>query len=723
MGSCLATLMDKRASLSVVEETFFAKRLSYGELNSKVTEDQDDRSGIYRCANVTDSEHQHYFNDPYYGKNVLQELKEKCETCKHKNAIAYRKVLKIVNEQHSDPVTGKEKTWQFYEMSNPLYITFGAFWELLENFGKGLRDLGIEPGHHVALYEEARWEWITSVFGMWTQHIVSVTVYSNLGEDGLKYALKEADCSAVVCNASSVKKLQKIIKDENLHECTIIYLDELSPEVAEELKEKKGKEVGEEGEADASGTSSCRHSVLSWHEVIAKGRASQVEVPPITTNPDEEVLVMYTSGTVAEPKGVIHSIGGLAHGKHALTLRLRELLGEYEDERYVSYLPSAHIFEFITELIFLTSKGTLLCFGSARTLTDVSARPCGDINAFQPFFLIGVPRIFETIKKAVEAKLPPVGTMKRKVFDLAYERRKDALLHGKDIPYWNEKVFALPRKAMGSRLVAFCSGGAPLADSTQEWIVTVLGVQIAQGYGLTETVCNALVQRTGELCCCAGQCLLGLEMMLLDTEEYKHTDKPNPRGELCFRTNAVFKGYFKQPEVTKSCMLPGGWFRTGDIGEICGPEKQVKIIGRCKALAKNLLGEYIAMEQLEAIYGQHPVSIPNGTCIIVHPQRPYISLLLLTDEAKTMKWAQTHKISGTWPTILRHPKFEESVLKTLQEIATKAHRKPFELVKSIRILEDEWTPENGMVTASAKIRRSKVEERYKQTIEELFEKQ
>lgn len=721
MGACLTTLMDKKASGSLVEEKYFKNRLEYGELNVKVTEDEADRSGIYRCANVTDEEHHHSYNDPYHGKNILQDLKEKCENCKNRNAIAYRKVLEVVNEKHTDPVTGKEKMWQFYEMSKPLYITYGSFWEMIECFGKGLRSIGVQPGQYVALYEETRWEWITSVFGLWTQHMVAVTVYSNLGEDGLKYALKEADCSAVVCNASNVKKLLKIIKEDHLHGCTIIYLDELSPEVAEEVLGKKNDISGEEKETELIASSSCR--VLSWNEVIEKGRSSQVEVPPITTNPDEEVLVMYTSGTVAEPKGVIHSIGTLTHGKYALTLRLRELIGEYEDERYVSYLPSAHIFEFICELIFLTSKNTLLCFGSARTLTDLSTRPCGDINAFQPFFLIGVPRIFETIKKAVEAKLPPVGSFKRKVFDLAYKRRRDALLQGKDTPYWNEKVFALPRKAMGSRLVAFCSGGAPLADSTQEWIVTVLGVQIAQGYGLTETVCNALVQRTGELACRAGQCLLGLEMMLLDTEEYKHTDKPNPRGELCFRSNAVFKGYYKQPNVTKACMLPGGWFRTGDIAEICGEEKQVKIIGRCKALAKNLLGEYIAMEQLEAIYGQHPVSIPNGTCVVVHPQRVYISLLLLTDEAKTMKWARENKISGTWPSIVRDPAFEQAVLKSLQEIATKANRKPFELVKSVRVLTDEWTPENGMVTASAKIRRSKVEAKYQAIIEELFAKE
>lgn len=714
MGSCLASLMDWRANGTLVDEKSFKNRLEYGVLNVKVTEDEEDRSGIYRSANVTDEEHQHFYEDAYNGKNVLQQVIEKCKSSPNNKAFAYRDILTITKDYKEDPVTRKEKMWETYNMSEPLYITYQQLWERIECFGKGLVSLGIQPGQFVALYEETRWEWLTSMLALWTQHMIAVTVYANLGEDGLKYAMKESDCAAVVCNGSNVKKLLKLLEAGEFKKCIIIYLDKLPVDVAEQISEAAGKDGSEGG----SSTSSC--TVISWADVMEKGKASSIPVPPTITNPDELVLVMYTSGTVAEPKGVMHSIGALTHGKDKLYHRLRELLGEGKDERYVSYLPSAHIFEFICELIFLTSSSTLLCFGSARTLMDVSAKPCGDITAFQPFFLIGVPRIFETIKKAVEAKLPPVGTFKRTVFDLAYRRRRDALLKGKDIPFWNEKVFYLPRKAMGSRLLAFCSGGAPLADSTQEWVATVLGVQIAQGYGLTETVCNSTVQRTGELRCCAGQCLVGLEMMLLDTELYKHTDKPYPRGELCFRSHATFKGYYKQPELTKECMLPGGWFRTGDIGEISGESKEVKIIGRCKGLAKNLLGEYIALEQMEAIYGQHPVSIPNGVCVLVHPQRSYISLLMLTDEAKAVSFARENKISGSYPSLLREPAFEAAMIKTLQEIAKKANRKPFELVKTVRVLSDEWTPENGLVTASLKLRRSIVEDKYKDVIEELF---
>lgn len=701
MGNCVVSMMDKKAQKNLVDEPYFKERLTYGDLNVKITDDQPDRSGIYRCSHITDEQHKSFFNDYYSKKNVLQELKEIAAANPQKNAIAYRNLNKVVKEKVKDEKTGKEKEWQFFEMSDIHYISFQQFWSNIEAIGKGMVELGIKVGQNVALYEETRWEWITTVMGLWTQNMTSATVYSNLGYDGLLYALKEAQCSAIVCNGNNIKKLLELMKNEasTIGEFTIIYLDSLPPDV----------DTGS-------------HRVVSWDSVLKLGQESALPEPVITSNPDQEVLIMYTSGTVAEPKGVIHSIGALTQAKHFLSSRLRELIGKEEDERYISYLPSAHIFEFICELIFLTGD-TLLCFGSPRTLTDVSARPCGDIMAYQPFFLIGVPRIFETIKKAIEAKLPAPGTLKRKVFDLAYERRRDALLQGKDTPYWNEKVFQLPRKMMGSRLKAFCSGGAPLADATQEWIIVVLGLQIAQGYGLTETVCNAAVQRTGELNCVAGQLLHGVEMCLLDTEEYKHTDKPNPRGEMLLRGNCTFKGYYKQDDVTKAAMLPGGWFRTGDVAMVSEKDKQIYIIGRVKALAKNQLGEYIAMEQLECIYGQHPVSIPNGVCVLVHSQRTYIAAMILTDEEKTMRWAKANNLSGTWPSILDDAAFLEAMMKSLQELAQKANRKPFEFVKSVRVLTDEWTPENGIMTASMKLRRSQIDRQYATTIAELFAKE
>lgn len=695
MGGCVVSVMARKNDGSLIEEPYFTARKDYGPVNEKITEDEADRSGVYRCTNLSEEDVKTSFEGWYNGENLLQELQRNCVTWKDRNAIAYRTIREITKEK-TIGANGKEKAWEYVHLNDPTYITYGDFWGLLTAFGKGMAELGYPADSHVALYEDTRWEWITTMFGLWTQRMVGVTVYANLGQDALVYALKEADCSAVLCNGKNVPTLLQLMKESDMMEGkAIIYLDDLP-----------------------AGVNSEGHKLYSWKEVVERGRASQkpIFVPSEKTTP---VLVMYTSGTVAEPKGVVHTIGGITQGARALNQRLTELIGSQENETYLCYLPSAHIFEFICENIYL-SRGTTLCFGTPRTLTDAFARPCGDFTLYNPFMIIAVPRVLEGIKKTVEARLPPPGTMKRKIFDAAYESRLAALKAGKDTPYWNEKVFAPIRQLMGTRMRGICCGGAPLADKTQEWVNVVLGQAVAQGYGQTEMVCNACVQRVGELDCIAGQFLWGVQGRLLDTEDYKHTDKPHPRGELLVRGHTMFNGYYHQEKLTEEVMLPDGWLRTGDVAEIETGTNQVRIIGRVKALAKNVYGEYIALENLEALYGQHPVAQPNGVCLLVDPHKPFICALVLTDESKTMGFAKTAGIAGTWPEILKQTDFNEAVTKSMCEIAKREKRMPFEMLRYVRVLNDEWTPDNGLVTASMKVRRTKIDQHYAELIAELF---
>lgn len=697
MGGCVASVMERRNDSNLQISQQFTDRLNFGAINVKVTEDGPDQSGIYRSSVPTAEEHEDYFNNWYKDVNIMQVVEQHSRNQPDKRAIAYRTIEKTTTEATVDS-KGNKRNWEFVHLTEPSYLTYSAFWEMLTSFGRGLASLGLGVGDRMALYEETRHEWLASMLGLWTQGMVGVTVYANLGYDALIYALKEAACKAMICNGSNVGRLVSMMSAQSVDEAIVIYMDELP------------------GDVDLQGV-----RVVPWGDVLEAGRRAgdSVPAPAVPTDPDTEVLVMYTSGTTGNPKGVVHSIGGLTQGAHGLSAQLIELLGKEENETYVAYLPAAHIFEFICEMIILM-RGILLCFGSPRTLTDAFARPCGDITLFNPFFLIGVPRVFETIKKTVESKLPPVGSIRRTIFDRAYESRRAALLRGMDTPYWNEKVFKPTRALMGGRMRGICSGGAPLADKTQEWISVVLGVPVAQGYGMTETVCNAAVQRTGELKCEAGQFLKGVEAMLLDTEDHKHTDLPHPRGELCLRGNFMFKGYYKQPQLTKEVMMKDGWLRTGDIAEISSDNGQVRIAGRVKALAKNVYGEYISMEALEALYCLHPLVIPNGICILVHPEKSYIAALVLTIESKAMSFAAENNISGSWPAILENATFQEAVAQSFTALAKREGRQPFECIRKVRVLNEEWTPENNLVTASLKVRRSVISKHYADIIAELF---
>ncbi|EPY19304.1 long-chain acyl-CoA synthetase [Strigomonas culicis] len=480
MGALLGTLLSFQNNRTMVEHPDFKARITYGTVNIQITEDEADRSGTYRVANISAEEHDVCFNQWYHQTNALQRVERQCEVSATRRAIAYRTVARVAKETKVDE-KGKERTFEVTHLNEPSYLTYGELWDHIVSFGKGLAELGLPKRAKVALYEDTRWEWITSMLGLWTQEMIGVTIYANLGHDALIYALRESECSAIICNGKNASKLVQLLHEGHVAENTIIYLDELATDV------------------DPS-----QHRLLRWGEVVQMGHSS-TKPHTVVSNNDFEGLIMYTSGTTGNPKGVVHSLGSVTQGARGLNDRLTELLGVTEGETYVAFLPAAHIFEFVCEVIMLM-RGTLLCYGSPRTLMDVFARPCGDLSQFKPFFLIGVPRIFETIKKTAEGRMPPLGSLKRQIFERAYESRLAALRAGMDTPFWNNKVFALPRSLLGPNIRGVCSGGAPLADKTQEWVNVVLGTPIAQGYGMTETVCNTTVQRTGELDCVPGSC-------------------------------------------------------------------------------------------------------------------------------------------------------------------------------------------------------------------------
>lgn len=248
----------------------------------------------------------------------------------------------------------------------------------------------------------------------------------------------------------------------------------------------------------------------------------------------------------------------------------------------------------------------------------------------------------------------------------------------------------------------------------------VCNCTVIQGYGLTETCACTSTQLPWDLGTDeVGTILDGLEVKLRDAEEWKHTDHPEPRGEILVRGPMVTKGYYKQPEMTKESYLEGGWFATGDVGAL-DKNGNIRVIGRVKALVKNAFGEYVALDSLEAVYCLSPLALPNGVCVLVNGQKAFICALVVTDETKAMAFAREHGIEGAWPEILKNKTFQDKATASFAEIAKKNKRKSFEIVKKVVVLSDEWTPENGILTAAQKLKRREIDKRYATLIEELF---
>ncbi|CBH14145.1 fatty acyl CoA synthetase 2 [Trypanosoma brucei gambiense DAL972] len=688
-------LMDEANSRESAPNEDIVQLRSKGSQNEAIPQTEtENMSAIYRRAGVSGEEHTRLCREWYYGVNMPQKFMAICKKGGSRRAFAYRVLSNISKEVLRDQ-NGLERSYDITYFKETCYINYRVLWENIESFGRGLVELGISPNSRVAIYEETRWEWLATIYGIWSQNMVATTVYANLGEDALAYALRETGSRAIICNATNVPTLVRLVQSNRIPPLVIIYIGQLPPD-----------------------TKSTHCRIISWLHVVDNGRLSD-EPLRIPTDNDQVAFIMYTSGTTGDPKGVIHTHGSLISGVTACADYVNELIGPYEEgESYCAYLPLAHIFEFGVVNIFL-ARGSFVGFGNPRTLLDTYTRPHGDYREYKPVFTIGVPRVYDTIKKTVESQLAPRGTLQRRIFEHAFQTRLRALKKGEETPYWNRLIFSPFRSMLGGKMKTMLSAGGPLSAPTQTFLHVVFGI-MPQGWGLTETVCVGTKQVAGDMePAAAGKQERTCEMRLLDVEGYKHTDEPDPRGEILLRGPFLFKGYYKQEELTKEVLDEDGWFHTGDVGSI-GPNGTLRIIGRVKALAKNVLGEYVAMEALESMYAHNSLSMPNGVCVLVHPDRPYICALVLTDEAKVVAFTREHGLKGKYPEVLQDPEFQKKATASFQETARASDRQKFEIVRHVRLLSDEWTPENGVLTAAGKLKRRVIDEKYTDTIVSLF---
>ena len=239
-------------------------------------------------------------------------------------------------------------------------------------------------------------------------------------------------------------------------------------------------------------------------------------------------------------------------------------------------------------------------YGSPRTLSDQSVRNCkGDIREFKPTILVGVPAVWESVKKGIVAKVNQGSPLVKNLFWGALSAK--GFLMSTGLPgtaILDAVVFKKIKDATGGRLRLCMNGGGPIAKDTQRFISMAITPMVS-GYGLTETTAmGALMDPMHWTDSAIGDIPSSIEMKLVDFPDagYFSTNKP-PQGEIWIRGDSVMEGYFKNDEETREALAGEGWFKTGDIGEF-DKNGHLRIIDRKKNLVKTLNGEYIALEKV-----------------------------------------------------------------------------------------------------------------------------
>ncbi|KAJ9473915.1 Long-chain-fatty-acid--CoA ligase 1 [Pseudozyma hubeiensis] len=615
----------------------------------------------------------------------------------NKPIMGWRDVIRMHDEQKevSKTVDGKEvketKTWQYYELSDYKYITYNEFEERIQHASSGLVNLGLSKETRFNIYAATAINWQNMAHACFRQSIPFCTAYETLGEEGLQHSLNEPEVVGVFTNAELLPTLANVID-----------------------KAETVKYVVYDGKPDEKHLSKVRDAVsarqgkvVTIEELWEEGKANPAEGHLPTR--DDVACIMYTSGSTGAPKGVILTHGNLVASIAAVEVHIGDLLKP--DDTFLAYLPLAHILEFIVECAFIY-VGVTMGYGKVKTLTQQAVRKCdGDIKAFKPSIMIGVPAVWELIRKGIVAKVNAGGAVKKSVFNgaLTIKKNKIPLLTSAV----DSVVFKAVRDQTGGRMRLALSGGAALSKETQEFLTTAL-VTILQGYGLTESCgMTAILHPEFYSYGPSGGIVPAIEAKLRDVPDagYFSTNNP-PQGEVLIRGPSITKGYFKRDDVNKES-FEDGWFLTGDVGQ-WNADGTLQIIDRKKNLVKLSGGEYIAIERLESTYKSS--NLVSNICVHASSDAKQPMGIIFPREDNLMAAVKKAGINGgDLEELCKNKEVAKLVKDDVNQAGKKAGFKNLEMLQTVLLVHEELA-----MTAAQKLSRKDIIKKYEDQIKKVY---
>ena len=562
--------------------------------------------------------------------------------------------------------------------------------------GAGLMKLGLEKGDKVALLSEGRNLWIIGELGILYAGGVNVPLSIKLEESNdLLFRINHSDAKYIMVSAGQLRKIRNILSDCPAVE-KVIVLDEIDEYKDKEIPIKDIQSIGDE---------------------LLKEDREAFEARYKSVGPDDYANISYTSGTTADPKGIL-----LTHRNYTANVeQAHSIIGVDVDDVMLIILPLDHCFAHVAGFY------TMMSYGASIATVPIGKTPLATlknipiaINEVRPMVMLSVPALARNFKKNIESGIKAKGAFVEWLYNfalkLAISYNKEYYNRGGILQLWKKPLMALfdaiifknVRKGFGGRMKFFVGGGALLDIELQRYFCAI-GMPMFQGYGLSEAtpiICANSPEHA--IFGSSGRVVTPMDIKICDSEGKEV--EPGVKGEIVIRGENVMAGYWKNPASTADTIVDG-WLHTGDMGYMNDPE-YLWVVGRFKSLLISHDGEKYSPEGFED-------SLTDGSKyidqVVMHNnQDPYTIVLIVPNKDALRAFA---KNAGVDP---ESRAGKEMMLKKIQsEIdsykkgGVHAGMVPERwLPAAVAVLPEPFTEQNRMVNSTMKIVRGKVEEFY-----------
>jgi long-chain acyl-CoA synthetase len=572
---------------------------------------------------------------------------------------------------HSSDQYRKPDAFKFKRSGQWTDVSRDEFLLRVEEIFFGMQVFGLKRSDRVAILSENRLEWAIADYGVLCAGAVTVPVYPTLSTKQIEVLFRDSEPEIVFVSTPSLLEKVLLIRESFPIRYVVAFNAGIDhPDVVP------------------------IEALYDMGRPATKAHPGEFRRAALAVDPEALATIIYTSGTTGVPKGAMLTHWNLVSNILATGERLPLEVSDVS----LSFLPLSHIFQRHVDYACFYAGTTIAYAESGTTVV-------GDMLQVRPTFAAGVPRFFEKIYARILSEVGRGPGVRRAIFDKAVQIGSEHRQSGHaSLAYRvaDRVVFQKIRARLGGRIRFFISGGAALEREVTEFFWAV-GLPIYEGYGLSET--SPVITLNGP-----DDVRIGSVGRAVGDQEIRVAED----HEVLVRGSNIMRGYYHLEHETEEA-LAGGWFHTGDVGEL-DAEGFLTITDRKKDLLVTSSGKNVAPQPIENRLKLIPY-VENA--VVVGHRRRFVAALIVPNYQALADYARAHRIRFASPSELLHARdIHDLVMKEIEQRTQDLA--PFEKIKKIAFLEEEFSIDSGDLTPTMKVRRSVIEKKYESTINKLY---